>query len=486
MASLNKFCPLRAIFIAAASLLPIALIVHATTFWGHGIIDSEAMEFVLNYLQRRPFFAQIFDPQINDWGAYQARELSYVFDWVDARTFAALLDRQLLIFIPLSGVLGLVALGAVYFWGARKVFGLNAGMVALLLSLFLSCIVVQASTPILYRSSKIILCIALLGFLFYLSALLKVDKREVTLSKRAVLFCLGLIMAICDRQGFYYLVSATVIILMLWVLAKLRKESRCRACPRALSATFAAILATIFYNRVFTPSIVHTLNGYWPDFAYQNLPWSKLFDPALPGKAFHIFADQVSFFFGNIPFVAIVLVAVLATFWKRRGLFKIDNLALVAASLVSIFAVLGLLVAMIARHPAVYSVRDHEFWYYTLTLHVVFLFGVTSWLSLVHPDRRARISPPLYIAIAILIALNVINYQRQRELMIHSTGWFDVQYAHSQELLQQFRTDPPRREKIQSTTSDLFLDDQAHFLENVERPYLHLIGAIRTERPPRQ
>src|SRR6266852_324152 len=88
----------RPVLIAAAFLLPIGLIVHAVTFWGHGIIDVEATEFVLNYLLKRPFFAQIFDPQINDWGAYQARELSYVFDWMDARVFASLMDRHYLIF----------------------------------------------------------------------------------------------------------------------------------------------------------------------------------------------------------------------------------------------------------------------------------------------------------------------------------------------------------------------------------------------------
>src|SRR5205823_4731510 len=92
----------RPVLIAAACLLPIALFVRAVTFWGHGIIDSEAMEFVLNYLQKRPLLAQIFDPQINDWGAYQARELSYVFDWIDARVIAALLDHHVLLFVPLS------------------------------------------------------------------------------------------------------------------------------------------------------------------------------------------------------------------------------------------------------------------------------------------------------------------------------------------------------------------------------------------------
>src|SRR6266404_7776137 len=178
---------MRRALVAVAFLLPIALLANAVTFWGRRIIDSEAMEFVLNYLQKRPFLAQIFDPQINDWGAYQARELSYVFDLIDARTFAALLDRHLLIFVPLSAVLGLIAVSAIYFWGARKILGLNGVTICMLLSLFLSCIVVQASTPILYRSSKIILSAALLAFLFYLWRLLKPDKREVTPQKSAAL-----------------------------------------------------------------------------------------------------------------------------------------------------------------------------------------------------------------------------------------------------------------------------------------------------------
>src|SRR5438876_9079086 len=131
-------------------------------------------------LQNRPFFAQIFDPQINDWGAYQARELSYVLDWIDARVFAVLLDHRVLLFVPLSGVLGLIAVSAVYFWGARKVLALNGVMASMLLSLFLSCIVVQASTPIFYRSAKIILSIALLAFLFYTFSLVRSDKRNQT------------------------------------------------------------------------------------------------------------------------------------------------------------------------------------------------------------------------------------------------------------------------------------------------------------------
>src|SRR5205814_9575771 len=118
---------------------------------------------------------------------------------------------HVLLFVPLSGILGLIAVSAGYFWGARKVLGLNGVMPSMLLSLFLSCIVVQASTPILYRSSKIIMCMALLAFLFYIFSLLQREQRSLTALKCATLFLLGLIMALCDRQGFYYLISATFV-----------------------------------------------------------------------------------------------------------------------------------------------------------------------------------------------------------------------------------------------------------------------------------
>jgi hypothetical protein len=145
----------------------------------------------------------------------------------------------------------------------------------------------------------------------------------------------------------------------------------------------------------------------------------------------------------------------------------------------------GLLATMIARHPAVYNVRDHEFWYYTLTVHAVILFGISGWISFVDLERRPGFKLPLYSVAVILIALNASRYPAQRELMIHSTGWFDSQYAHSQALTAQFETDPPLREKIVSRSTDSFLDDQAHFLENVEMSYLHLVGAVRTEPPTR-
>jgi hypothetical protein len=359
-------------------------------------------------------------------------------------------------------------------------------MASMLLSLFLSCIVVQASTPILYRSSKIVLSIALLAFLFCTCSLLRGDRRSLTSLKCIALFFLGLLMALSDRQGFFYLISATFVVLVIWLIEKLRGIATERGYLRIIFANSAAIAAAIFYNRILAPQLIHALNGYWPNFSYQQLPWSKLLDPALPAKTWHLFQQQVSFFFGNAPFLvlaSIIIITAIGNAWKWRSAISGNRLTLLAVSGVSIIAIIGLLATMIARHPAVYSIRDHSFWYYTLTVHVVILFGVSAWLSFLSPRGRSRVNPLIYAMIAILIAGNLRAYAHQREIMIHPDGWFGGQYAHSQALLAQFAADPPRRENLQSRSSDLFLDDQAHFLENVELSYLHLTGATQSHSP---
>ena len=141
---------------------------------------------------------------------------------------------------------------------------------------------------------------------------------------------------------------------------------------------------------------------------------------------------------------------------------------------------------MIARHPDIYSIRDHSFWYYTLTIQVVILFGISAWLSFFAPADRSLFNPLFHALIVILIGSNVLAYARQRQIMIHSTEWFGTQYEHSQAFAAQFATAPPAREKLLRNSNDLFWDDEAHYLENVERAYLHFTGASRPDPDTQQ
>ena len=437
--------------VVAAYVLPAALVLHAIAFWGHGIVDKEALTFIVNYLAERSLLAMIFDPRLNDWGLYQARELSYVFDFVDARMFAALLDRDILLFVPVSGAVGLISVAAIYLHGARKVLRLDGLTASLLLSLFLSCIVTQASTGILYRSSKIVLSVALLAFLFRLAFLLRAGNGERT--RRASgwsllgLFLLGLVMSVSDRQGFYYLVMATSIVSALWLTSAIRHARPRTNHPRVIVASVAAIAVATLYNNAIAPRIILWTNGYRPDFEYQQLPLLALFNWTLAGQAFVMFRAQVGYLFGNMPFVAVCALSVIycaGAAWRTqsaRTAFSVGALLpgdLLIVSLASSASLVLLIALMILRHPPVFSIPDHSFWYYTLTIHVVLLFGVTLGLNDLSRQGEIWGKSVIWLLLLAMIANNVRHYPEQREIMINSAQWFKSQYAHSQRFLNDF------------------------------------------------
>ena len=63
--------------------LLVALVLPAVV-WDDGCIEREALTFIRQYLADRPVLEKVFDPHANDLGTYQARELSYALDLVDA------------------------------------------------------------------------------------------------------------------------------------------------------------------------------------------------------------------------------------------------------------------------------------------------------------------------------------------------------------------------------------------------------------------
>jgi hypothetical protein len=472
--SVGVVSTLRRLAIVAVYLLPLFLIIHAFCFWGHGVIDIEAMSFVLNYLDDRSVVAQMFDPNLNDWGLYQAREFSYLFDLIDARIFAALLNEGLLVFVPLSGALGLIALSGLYLWGAVKVLRLDAVTASMCLALFLSCIVAQASTPIFYRSSKIILSVALLAFLFCLvSSMSDTGGKLSTLTKGSGLFLLGVLMSLCDRQGFYYLVSALLAVLFVWTTAIAREK---RALLHYLPVVFllaCAIGSAIVYNNILGPRIIHSVNGYWPDFEYQQLPWNDFLDKKLPIKAWSMFQRQVSYFFGNIPFAFLCLsgaIACLVAVAKLRiAIFSSRALQIFGVSILSAAALFFLLAAMIVRHPPIYDIPDHSLWYYTLTIHVIILFGISAWLSCIAAHYRLRWRPWFCLVGFLLIGSNLAHYRQQRNEMTHSTLWFAAQYERSQMFVRQFATWPPQKNSSSwPVAARLISHDQARFLQSVQ------------------
>lgn len=437
-----------------AVVLPAALALHAFTFWGRGEVDQEAVSFVVNYLADRPFLHTIFDPWLNDWGLYQARELAYVFDWIDARMFGWLLvDRHTLLFVPLSGVVSLLGIAVIFVVGARRTLRLDRTTALLVLSLFLSSIVVQTSTGILYRSSKIVLVALQLVVLFWSAALLEPGRTRVRAREVAGLALVGIVMTLVDRQGYAVALILTTVAGFLWVRDRWLPQPPGRV-PRAYGAVaVAAAVSTawaIVYNNVLAPQVIHRLNGYWPDMSYESIPLER-FGPTLVLKTLAMFVRQTQYFFGHVPFVLLVVLA--GIIWlavhvddERGRRVPTDAWGwLTGTGVVLTTAILGASLALVAvsgmRHPAVFDISDHALWYYPLPLHGTALFATALALSRLPSGREVRWRPWAWLLLVAMVAGNAWHWPEEQALMAASPQYYGKQHEFSRLYKTQFDLD---------------------------------------------
>jgi hypothetical protein len=76
---------------AAPVILLLPLAIAPALFWRGGLIEREATVFVPHYLEPgRSLARKVFDPAVNDRKTYQSREVSHLFDAIDAGVLAAL------------------------------------------------------------------------------------------------------------------------------------------------------------------------------------------------------------------------------------------------------------------------------------------------------------------------------------------------------------------------------------------------------------
>src|SRR4030042_4765242 len=93
--------------------LALAFVAAPTLFWGGRVVFDETLSFVLRRdWSDRSFLQIVFDPR--GWDFYQARELSYAVDFLDAQWVRLLLSRDVLFLVPPSSIaasLAVVAIG---------------------------------------------------------------------------------------------------------------------------------------------------------------------------------------------------------------------------------------------------------------------------------------------------------------------------------------------------------------------------------------
>jgi len=438
--------------VLTAVSLGVALTV-PVVFWDQGCFEREATTFVRQYREPdgRSVAQKVFDPHRNDLGTYQARELSYLLDLADAHALPHLSATLGAAFsIPLSALLAMF-IWVVAFHALAQRWAPHAGVVlsTLLLICFVTSFCFVSTMGLFYRSAKPVLAALVVVWLGSVMAARDAKSPAPARLWTGVLGLTSLAAGLLDRQGAFMVVAAAVV---LWLHHRRTGELR-----DAWRITAAVAVLLQVYNFVFGPALVEALNGYRPDFSYQQVPLIELI--RLPNhllRAAALLVQNVLLVFGG-NWLVVTLVGVLAAIWlwrdrarrsasawrQWRGYFGAGgNDRLLEYGSWILLSQLVMFALMIARHGYVYRWIDHRYWYYPLPFLALALCGLLLALDAwsVHASRRQR--AVLAVALGVLAVSNVLSLDQRRDVM-RGGQWFGEVYPQCQLLKASLRTGSP-------------------------------------------
>ena len=413
---------------ALAWLAVAALVLAPAVFWHGGVLEEETIVFLGNYLDGRTIIEKVFDPHGNDFNTYQARELSYLFDFLDAQWLRAILRSGLVLFIPPSAVLASTLTAVLFLGGSARAFPRLPGSTrALVLLVLLTNYVFLTTMGLFYRATKPMMVPVVLASLSFVWVRLRPGAAAATaLRDFAVVFSLGCLTSAFDRQGFFYVVVLTGALGLTWAVRR-----GTVALALALGAA-AASLASVAYNYRIGPWLIEAINGYRPRFNYQRIPVAKLLDPSYYEKAAELLPGYAATLFGGFPtwiFGMIATGAVVGWLRVRRSqpahVEASRGARWLGPSLLALFLLSQVLMfaAMLTRYPQVYDWADHRIWYFPWPLQAILAFGVLVALDVVWTGLRLGGRRLVEAGLVVLAVANVVQWPRHREVSLHS-DWF--------------------------------------------------------------
>lgn len=425
-----------------AALLCMVIQVLVTMCRDGGNLHFESVFFMMNYLDGRPFAAQILDPGLNDWGFYQARELSYLFDALDSRFVAFLLHKHIVWFHSVCSILLCGAMVFIQHYFSRRFFPSIPGMAVTLMSVFF-VLAAGVAAPEYFKCAKYLTAAGLWGACFAAFAVLRYGGWK---SKVALIFSLA-VMVLSDRQGFFFTAAlcGTGGVLLLYHEFCGTVEVLCRRCRFLVLASFAVMVSGILNNLFFSPWLIRAVNGYHVDFSYQSgvkLELSSLLDGFFftAGNGGNWFSNYT----GDIRIASITGVLLLSgialELWRehRKGKRRAGTLALLWSCGVSSMIICAAL--MISRHSML-MLPGVVYGTYAINFLVISLFLVT--LTAAGADRRFGKVLMLLLSVGIVLRLSG-EYSGEK---FNPGDDFFTGYNSGQHVLKQALRDPGFDEK---------------------------------------
>ena len=336
----------------------------------------------------RPVCRIIYDPLVTDWGAYQARELSYLVDCLDARFIYTCAARGATHFYSLSAfVILLLCVGIQQYFLARDFRRMPPYLAALLSVAFIAA--PCCDVLIFFRSAKPLVTLAATAVSFGAWRLfLRRDRHSGTVGAW-LLFAGGLLVApFADRQGaFMTAVIAGMCGVALTAASFAGVRSRFGITREALEKLRLAallggvgVLSSAVYNLWIAPALIRHFNGYDPSFEFQNIGTAGAYN-FVGGSMFML--DNLGFFalriYGMTAILfGIALVLLWGTFWLRTVRRKFAALPAALLCLAAVAAMLLCANLMTFRHQLM--LRDdviHSGYFMPMLAVLIFLVALT-------------------------------------------------------------------------------------------------------------
>ena len=419
------------------------------------VIHREAESFVAFYGNPSGRFwsevSKFFDPVSTDWDAYQARELGYGFEYIDAQ--ALLLFNKIPFFSygfrSIIQISFAILTGLVLYFIARELLPTFRRASCLVLAMLY-----PVSTQMLvmhglyFRCGKTVTAFwAALWILCLIHWLTQPTKPRHVVAY--ILLGLGAFLSyITDKQGV--MIGLWLIGLSIIMAVFRRHRNQTYRHLLFFAASFAvAFCFYLYWDYRLCPYIIHAVNGYLPDRSWSSLNFFVTHDLAsyIGGlwNGVKLTALQIQLAFGNVwdgnllswglALAAYILVA-LAAIKKsprtpdsaicdsRRGLT--DRTALAALLVTALLTCVFMIMLLYMRHnPLAWEDLWKGGYYYqsaTLIL-IVALLIVFSFLS--RRNRSSRFETYIVCAVFLMCMANNLNLEKTR-----GYGWG---YGHMRE-----------------------------------------------------
>ena len=253
----------------------------------------------MNYWDSTKTIPQIiFNPQLNDWGSYQARELSYFFDYIDAQFIRISIAAGIIHFYSLVSFMFVLCCIFVQQIALRDILPESISGYNLSLFSLLFVLTPVFEKMIFFRSSKPGVALGITIVLYLTIKIMNRAKKQIPWNMIVLLTCASVFTGLLDRQGVFFVASYASIICLAILFRKcfVKNSNACNHNTRLFIIALAAQFSTLFlaiYNILIAPLLIYTFNSTLPDFSYQNINCQNILTLPMISRCLYFFCANI-------------------------------------------------------------------------------------------------------------------------------------------------------------------------------------------------